>query len=71
MLDPNRQARIVYRHMTDKGRNWSAWGLTRDGQLDASQYANWSSWQHEAWIMAPFRKYAAAFDRLPKGCRPS
>jgi hypothetical protein len=69
MLDPERQARIVYRHMTDKGRNWAPWGLTRDGQLDPSQYANWSSWQHEAWIMAPFRKYAAAFDRLPKGCR--
>lgn len=69
MLDPNRQARIVYRHMTNKGRNWSAWGLTRDGRLDASQYGGWSSWQHEAWIMAPFRKYAAAFDRLPKGCR--
>lgn len=69
MLDPNRQARIVFRHMTDRGRNWSAWGLTRDGRLDPSQYGGWSSWQHEAWIMAPFRKYAAAFDRLPKGCR--
>jgi hypothetical protein len=69
MLDPKRQARIVFRHMTDGGRNWAAWGLTRDGRLDASQYGGWSSWQHEAWIMAPFRKYAAAFDRLPKGCR--
>lgn len=69
MLDPRRQARIVYRHMTNKGRDWSAWGLTRDGRLDASQYGGWSSWQHEAWIMAPFRKYAAEFDRLPRGCR--
>lgn len=71
MLDPKRQARIVYRHMTDKGRDWSAWGLTRDGRLDASQYGGWSSWQHEAWIMAPFRKFSAEFDRLPRGCRSS
>jgi hypothetical protein len=66
MLTPRVQARIVYRHMTNKGRNWAPWGLTRDGQLDASQYANWSSWQHEAWIMAPFRHYHA---RFPKACR--
>lgn len=71
MLDTKRQARIVYRHMTDEGRDWSAWGLTRDGRLDPSQYGGWSSWQHEAWIMAPFRKYAAEFDGLPKGCRSS
>lgn len=71
MLDPKRQARIVYRHMTDRGRNWSPWGLTRDGRLDASQYGGWSSWQHEAWIMAPFRKFSGEFDRLPKGCRSS
>ena len=69
MLDPDTQSRIVYRHMTDRGRNWSAWGLTRDGRLDASQYGGWSSWQHEAWIMAPFRKYAAEFDRLTRSCR--
>lgn len=69
MLDADRQARIVYRHMTQKGRDWSAWGLTRDGNLDASQYGSWSSWQHEAWIMAPFRTYAAEFDALPRGCR--
>lgn len=70
MLDPHRQTRIVYR-WTKGGRYWQPWGLTRDGQLDATQYGNWSSEQHEAWIMAPFRKFSAEFDRLPKGCRSS
>ena len=55
MLDPERQSRIVYKHMTNKGRSWIPWGLNPDGSLNASQYGGWSSWQHEAWIMAPFR----------------
>jgi len=55
MLDPLRQSRIVYKHMTNKGRYWAPWGLTAEGNLDASHYGGWSSWQHENWIMAPFR----------------
>lgn len=65
MLTPARQSKIVYRHMTDRGRNWSAWGLTSDGQLDPSQYQGWSSWQHQEWIVKPFRKFYAQF---PDGC---
>lgn len=55
MLDPERQSRIVYKYMTNKGKYWVPWGLNSDGSLNASQYGGWSSWQHENWIMAPFR----------------
>lgn len=71
MGDPARQSRIVYRILTKRGTYWRPWGLTRDGRLDATHYGSWSAWQHENWIMAPFRKYAAQFDRLPRACRVS
>lgn len=60
MLDPLRQSKIVYR-WSDGGRNWQPWGLTRDGNLDTTQYGGWSSWQHENWIMAPFRQGLALY----------
>jgi hypothetical protein len=65
MLNPYRQSRIVYLHMTKRGTYWRPWGLTPRGTLDATHYRNWSSWQHENWIMAPFRRYYAAW---PKEC---
>jgi hypothetical protein len=55
MMDPYLQSRIVYKHMTNKGKYWVPWGLNPDGSLNASHYGGWSSWQHENWIMAPFR----------------
>lgn len=55
MLDPYRQSRIVYKYMTNKGRNWQPWGLTRDGNLDPTQYGSWGPSLWEAWIMAPYR----------------
>lgn len=55
MMDPLTQSRIVYKHMTNKGRYWVPWGLNPDGSLNASHYGGWSSWHHENWIMAPFR----------------
>ncbi len=61
MLTPTRQSRIVFLHLSNRGRDWSHWGLTRDGRLDARYYSGWSSWQHEAWIMAPFRKFYDAY----------
>lgn len=61
MLNPYRQSRIVFLHLSNRGRDWSHWGLTRDGKLDTTYYQGWSSWQHEAWIMAPFRKFYAAY----------
>lgn len=56
MMDPLKQSKIVYRHMSNKGRNWQPWGLTRHGQLDPTQYQSWGPDLWEAWIMAPFRE---------------
>ena len=61
MLDPYTQSRIVYKHMTNKGKYWVPWGLNPDGSLNTSQYGGWSSWQHENWIMAPFRQYMSQY----------
>ena len=68
MLDPARQSRIVYRHMTNRGTWWRPWGLTSphaDG-IDATAYGSWSSATQYALIWAPFAKYRAAF---PNRCR--
>lgn len=61
MMDPYRQSRIVYKYMTNKGKYWVPWGLNPDGSLNASHYGGWSSWQHENWIMAPFRTGLALY----------
>ena len=61
MMDPLTQSKIVYRHMSDKGRNWQPWGLTPDGQLDPTQYQSWGPDLWEAWIMAPFRTGLALY----------
>lgn len=61
MLDPYRQSRIVYLHMSNRGRWWQPWGLTPQGTLDATNYQAWGPALWEAWIMAPFRKYYAAY----------
>lgn len=66
MLDPERQSRIVYRHMTDRGTTWQPWGLNRTGTgLDITQYGGWSSWQHHNWIWAP---YVQGRSLYPKKC---
>ncbi len=54
MLDPLRQSKIVYK-WTKGGKYWQPWGLTADGNLDATQYGSWGPYLWEAWIMAPFR----------------
>jgi hypothetical protein len=69
MLDPYTQSRIVYKHMTNKGKYWVPWGLNPDGSLNASHYGGWSSWHHENWIMAPFRQFMGQYpckDTPPK-----
>jgi hypothetical protein len=55
MVNPERQSRIVYLHMTNKGKYWVPWGLNPDGSLNPSQYGSWGPSLWEAWIMAPFR----------------
>lgn len=67
MLDPKRQSRLVYRHMTNGGRNWAPWGLTPRGDgIDGSAYGGWSAWQRQAWIWGP---YMQAWGMYPRGCR--
>jgi hypothetical protein len=61
MLNPAVQSRIVYKYMSNKGRYWRPWGLTPDGRLDTSHFRNWSSWQHENWIMRPYRQGLALY----------
>lgn len=57
MLNPRSQSRIVYRHMSDRGRNWTPWGLNRDGTgMDTTQYGGWSSSQQWAWIWQPYQQ---------------
>lgn len=66
MLNPYRQSRIVYLHMTNKGTYWRPWGLTGDGRaMDTSHYGSWSSWQHYNWIWAPYKRY---YDAYPFRC---
>lgn len=61
MTDPARQSRIVYRILTKKGTYWRPWGLTDDGQLDATQYGMWGPDLWDAWIMSPFLRYYAQY----------
>lgn len=61
MLDPYTQSRIVYKYMSSKGTYWRPWGLTPDGRLDTSHFRGWSSWQHENWIMRPYRQGLALY----------
>lgn len=61
MLNPQRQSRLMFLHLTNRGRDWRHWGLTQRGTLDTTFYKRWSSWQHENWIMRPFRTHYAAY----------
>lgn len=61
MLSPQTQANIVYKYMTSRGTNWVAWGLNSNGTLNTTHYRGWSSWQHENWIMKPFRTGLALY----------
>lgn len=66
MLNPLAQSRIVYKHMTDKGRWWQPWGITANGLgVDAQQYPSWSAWQIKNWIWTPYWRFYQSF---PRGC---
>ena len=57
MLNPERQSRIAYKHLTRKATDWVHWGLREHKgkfYLDTTVYGGWSSWQHHNWIWAPF-----------------
>jgi hypothetical protein len=62
MLDPDRQARIVYLHMTNRGKYWRPWGLTPNGRgVDARDFGRWSSWQVTNWIWIPYERFYRAY----------
>lgn len=61
MSIPEDQSRIVYKHLSKKGKYWRPWGLTEDGQLDATHYQSWGPDLWEAWIMAPYRHFYAKY----------
>ena len=66
MLNPARQSRIVFTHMTNRGRSWTPWGLNSTGTgVDASQYGGWSDWQIANWIWAG---YQTGRDLYPDKC---
>lgn len=66
MLNPARQSRIVYLHMTDRGTYWRPWGLTSDGRgMDTTHYSMWTSATQWALIWQP---YAYARSIYPKEC---
>lgn len=57
MLNPERQSRIVFKYMSNRGRSWQPWGLNSSGTgIDASAYGGWSSSQQYAWIWAPYQQ---------------
>lgn len=56
MLNPERQSRIVFKRMSDRGRHWTPWGLNTTGTgIDASAYGGWSDWQIANWIWAGYQ----------------
>ena len=66
MLNPARQSRIVFTHMTNRGRSWTPWGLNPTGTgVDTSQYGGWSDWQIANWIWAG---YQTGRDLYPDKC---
>jgi len=67
MLNPKRQSRIVFKHMTNRGTYWRPWGLNFSGTaMDTSHFGGWSSWQHYNWIWAPYQQGRALY---PDACR--
>lgn len=64
MLNPYRQSRIVYQHMSDRGTSWAHWGIRSDGRgMDTTYYRAWSSWQQWNWIWAPYERFYRAYPR--------
>lgn len=61
MLDPARQARLVYLHLSDRGTDWRHWGMGSGPTVDTTFYGGWSASQVEAWIAEPFFRYWRAW----------
>lgn len=57
MLDPDRQARLVYLHLSARGTDFRHWGIGPGGTTDTTFYGGWSSDQVYRWITEPFNRY--------------
>lgn len=69
LLDGHYNASIVFK-MSKGGHTWTPWGLTGQGQLDASHYASiWSDWQIQSWIWEPYSRFYQEFADLPAACQ--
>lgn len=65
MLDPDRQARLVYLHLSARGTDFRHWGIGPGGTTDTTFYGGWSSSQVWRWITEPFQRYWRQYP-----CRP-
>jgi hypothetical protein len=61
MLDPARQARLVYLHLSERGTDWRHWGIGAGGTTDTTYYGGWSAGQVYRWITQPFREWWVAY----------
>lgn len=66
MSDPVAQSKIVYR-WSKGGKYWTPWGLTPDGELDATHYGGWSEWQRQNWIIGPFKHFFKQYPQATRG----
>ena len=67
MLHRPTQTRLVYLHLSERGRNWSHWGINRSGTgMDTRYYSRWSTWQKQNWIWAPYVRHRNSY---PASCR--
>lgn len=57
MLDPARQSRLVFLHLSARGTDFRHWGIGPDGGTDTTFYGGWSSSQVWRWITEPFQRY--------------
>ena len=62
MLEAGYNAHAAYLLWQETG--WRPWGLTSSGQLDATEYRNWSPAQRQAWIIDPYRKYRQQYSSI-------
>lgn len=66
-LDATSNAKAAHRLWKDT--SWRPWGLNASGTgVDMRDY-NWSSWQVDNWVWAPYVKGLHLYDRLPRACR--
>lgn len=61
MLDPAKQSRLVYLHLSNRGRDFRHWGIGPGGSTDTTFYGGWSDSQVWAWITEPFQRHYAQY----------